>query len=170
QARLHGEGSLRQEHGIAVAVGLLRFIVRHWGGSDPDQRFMRLLEHDRQKWKPLLRQDHAQAIDLARVLFGQVVPPGRNARWSMIAKSGNHFCGKIMLKQLILREFFPARWFHLAGTRAGRFWAWIKRRWNAPGPALQRTETRAGRKTANLTRLSSVDYSQHQLDATIGCV
>jgi hypothetical protein len=37
----------------------------------------------------------------------------------MIAKSGNHFCGKIMLKQLILREFFSARWFHLAGTRAG---------------------------------------------------
>ena len=37
-------------------------------------------EHDPQKWKPLLRQDHAQAIDLARVLFDQVIPPGRNAR------------------------------------------------------------------------------------------
>jgi hypothetical protein len=38
------------------------------------------LEHDPQKWKPLLRKDHAQAIDLARVLFDQVIPPGRNAR------------------------------------------------------------------------------------------
>jgi uncharacterized protein YcaQ len=38
------------------------------------------LEHDPQKWKPLLRQDHAQAVDLARVLFDQVIPPGRNAR------------------------------------------------------------------------------------------
>jgi hypothetical protein len=40
----------------------------------------RRLEHDPQKWKPLLRKDHAQAIDLARVLFDQVIPPGRNAR------------------------------------------------------------------------------------------
>ena len=31
----------------------------------------------------------------------------------MIAKSGNHFCDKIMLKQLILREFLPTSWFHL---------------------------------------------------------
>jgi hypothetical protein len=38
------------------------------------------LEHDPQKWKPLLRKDHAQAIELARVLFDQVIPPGRNAR------------------------------------------------------------------------------------------
>ena len=37
---------------------------------------------------------------------------------SMIRKSGNHFCGKIMLKQLILREFFSTRRFHLVGTRA----------------------------------------------------
>jgi hypothetical protein len=27
----------------------------------------------------------------------------------MNAKSGNHFCGKIMLKQLNLREFFSTR-------------------------------------------------------------
>jgi hypothetical protein len=38
-----------------------------------------VLEHDPQKWKPLLRQDHAQDIDLERVLFDQVTPPGRNA-------------------------------------------------------------------------------------------
>jgi hypothetical protein len=36
----------------------------------------------------------------------------------MIRKSGNHFCDKIMLKQLILREFFSTRCFHLVGTRA----------------------------------------------------
>ena len=35
----------------------------------------------------------------------------------MIRKSGNHFCDKIMLKQLILREFFSTRCFHLVGTR-----------------------------------------------------
>ena len=29
--------------------------------------------------KSFLRQDHAQAIDLERVLFDQVIPPGRNA-------------------------------------------------------------------------------------------
>ncbi len=29
--------------------------------------------------------------------------------WSMNAKSGNHFCGKILLKQLILRPFFSTR-------------------------------------------------------------
>jgi hypothetical protein len=28
---------------------------------------------------------------------------------SMIRKSGNHFCGKIMLKPLILREFLSTR-------------------------------------------------------------
>jgi len=38
------------------------------------------LEHDLQMWKPLLRQDHAQVIDLARVLLDQVMPPGRSAR------------------------------------------------------------------------------------------
>jgi len=32
----------------------------------------------------------------------------------MIRKSGNHFCDKIMLKELNLREFFSARCFHLA--------------------------------------------------------
>ena len=37
-------------------------------------------EHDPQKWKPLLRQDHAQDIDLARVPGDQAFPPGRNAR------------------------------------------------------------------------------------------
>ncbi len=39
------------------------------------------LEHDPLKWKPLLRQDHRQVIDLARVLSEQVIPPGRNARY-----------------------------------------------------------------------------------------
>ena len=36
----------------------------------------------------------------------------------MIRESGNHFCGKIMLKALIWREFFSTRCFHLVGTRA----------------------------------------------------
>jgi hypothetical protein len=36
----------------------------------------------------------------------------------MIRKSGNHFCGKIMLKQLIWSEFISTRCLHLVGTRA----------------------------------------------------
>jgi hypothetical protein len=40
---------------------------------------LQTLVHDPQKWKLLLRQDHAQAIGLERVLFDQVIPPGRNA-------------------------------------------------------------------------------------------
>jgi hypothetical protein len=33
--------------------------------------------HDPQKWDPLLRQDHAQALDLA-YFFDRVIPPERN--------------------------------------------------------------------------------------------
>jgi hypothetical protein len=49
------------------------------GGPLVSEGISLALEHDPQKWKPLLRQDHAQAVDLARVLFDQVIPPGRNA-------------------------------------------------------------------------------------------
>ena len=42
-------------------------------------------EHDPQKSKPLLRQDHAQAFDLARVLIDQVISPGRNVRQDLSA-------------------------------------------------------------------------------------
>jgi len=55
--------------------------LRHLTPSTPQFKFSQSsLKHERQKWKPLLRQDHAQAIELARVLFDQVIPPGRNAR------------------------------------------------------------------------------------------
>ena len=37
-------------------------------------------EHDPQKSKPLLRQDHAQAFDLARVLIDQVISHDRLIR------------------------------------------------------------------------------------------
>jgi hypothetical protein len=36
------------------------------------------LEHDPQKWNPLLRQGHAQVFELAHVLIDQAIPPDRN--------------------------------------------------------------------------------------------
>jgi hypothetical protein len=59
------------QHLLARVAFIRRFGMQGLGAK---------LEHDPQKWKPLLRQDHAQTIDLARVLFDQVIPPGRNAR------------------------------------------------------------------------------------------
>jgi hypothetical protein len=35
------------------------------------------LEHDPQKWNPLLRKGHAQALDLTHVLIDQAIPPDR---------------------------------------------------------------------------------------------
>ena len=55
-------------------------LVLVWPAAGLSAPGFQRLEHDPQKWKPLLRKDHAQAIDLARVLFDQVIPPGRNAR------------------------------------------------------------------------------------------
>jgi hypothetical protein len=39
---------------------------------------LRSLEHDPQKWNPLLRQGHAQALNLAHILVDQAIPPDRN--------------------------------------------------------------------------------------------
>jgi hypothetical protein len=69
----------------ASAAGLVDIRATPFGQNMPGvslhaQALEQMLEHDPQKWKPLLRRDHAQAIDLARVLFDQVIPPGRNAR------------------------------------------------------------------------------------------
>jgi hypothetical protein len=48
-----------------------------------------------------LRQDHAQAFDLAHVLIDQVISPDRNMRSGMNRKNGKHFCDRIMFKPMI---------------------------------------------------------------------
>ncbi len=53
-----------------------------------------ILQHDPQKWTPLLRQDHAQADVQAHVLTNQVVRPERNMRYGMDA-----FCYRALPKE-----------------------------------------------------------------------